>query len=417
MLIFLIVYICSALANASLLVFAAQLLPNRLNVWKIVLLALGQALFIIPVYLSGWNFDSFMPINLLGCLSVIAIPALFFQGEILKRAVVYAFFLILLILSGILGSAVISSAYGDAALRFSEIIPCLIYNAIGASVFVFTGSLSVIVRRMFAARRFQPFYLLFFILPIGQIITIYSFIFSTWTIYWLFGVALGLVADLVLLAYTISQEKKTELEEALRETHHRMALEQFYYREVEQRREELARIRNDFNTRLAAVARLVRDGEERTAQELIHTISKEINGTQEYSYCAIPVVNAILAEKARECRRAGITLDTELDIPAQLTVEQMHLCSIFSNLLDNAITACRELGADAAIRLSSKVDGDYLFIKVTNPSNEPPKNILPGRGYGMRILSDLAARYGGDYQSRYRDGMFTAVASLLAVGQ
>jgi hypothetical protein len=61
------------------------------------------------------------------------------------------------------------------------------------------------------------------------------------------------------------------------------------------------------------------------------------------------------------------------------------------------------------------VDGDYLFIKVTNPSAEPPKKAQPGRGLGTRILSDLAARYGGRYQADYKGGTFTAMVSLLAV--
>jgi len=59
-------------------------------------------------------------------------------------------------------------------------------------------------------------------------------------------------------------------------------------------------------------------------------------------------------------------------------------------------------------------DGDYLFIKAINPSKEPSKKPVAGRGYGSRILSDLASRYGGDYRAEYKDGVFTATVSLLA---
>jgi hypothetical protein len=64
------------------------------------------------------------------------------------------------------------------------------------------------------------------------------------------------------------------------------------------------------------------------------------------------------------------------------------------------------------IRLSSITDGDYLIVKTTNPSVAPPRGPSKGRGYGMRILSELAARYDGDFQCRYRDGVFMALASL-----
>ncbi|MDR1615398.1 MAG: GHKL domain-containing protein [Syntrophomonadaceae bacterium] len=96
----------------------------------------------------------------------------------------------------------------------------------------------------------------------------------------------------------------------------------------------------------------------------------------------------------------------------------MHLCSIFGNLLDNAIDACRQKkGSDTPIiQLNSMVDGDYLFIKLVNPSGKPVKTPVRGRGYGSsRILSDLACRYGGGYQSEHKDGVFTAVVSLLEV--
>jgi two-component sensor histidine kinase len=69
-----------------------------------------------------------------------------------------------------------------------------------------------------------------------------------------------------------------------------------------------------------------------------------------------------------------------------------------------------------AIQLSSLTDGDYLFIKAVNPSFEPKKP-EPGRGYGMRILSELAEQYGGAFFSEYQSGVFTAVVSLLAVEQ
>jgi sensor histidine kinase regulating citrate/malate metabolism len=97
----------------------------------------------------------------------------------------------------------------------------------------------------------------------------------------------------------------------------------------------------------------------------------------------------------------------------------MHLCSVFSNMLDNAIAACVKAQSrdKPLIRLSSIVDGDYLIVKTTNPSEKPNSKAAPGRGYGLRILSELAERYGGNFQCHYREGVFTALASLSAAGE
>lgn len=274
----------------------------------------------------------------------------------------------------------------------------------------------VIIWRLAKTKRNPVFVTLFLVLPAGQLLLLRSFLFDTWTAYWLAGVLFGLVADILLLIYTISQEKKIAAQKELSELRHRMALEKAHYDSIEAGREQLEEIRLDFSRRLEAVASLAGSGDGRTG-EMIADLSKRINRTQENPYCAIPVVNAILAEKEKTCEEESIGLAVELDIPEPLVVLPMHLCSIFSNILDNAIAACRKLqsAAKPEIRISSRTDGDYLFIKATNPSDKPGAKPAPGRGYGMRILSELAGRYGGNFQSDYSEGTFTAVVSLLAV--
>jgi signal transduction histidine kinase len=260
------------------------------------------------------------------------------------------------------------------------------------------------------------FMFLFLILPIGQIFMLYSFRFETWSVYWLSGLVLNLLADVLLLGYTILQESKSAAEEELKEVEHRIALEKSHYYAVQRRREQLEKIRLDFHSRLE-VAMKLEAGKDASARNMIAAMSDQINQTRENTYCGIPVVNAILTEKEEVCLQAEINLQVSLDIPQLPWIEQMHLCSIFGNLLDNAITACKQMehNEPPVIRLSSMVDGDYMFIKVTNPSNKPGRKPVAGRGYGFRILSDLAKRYGGSFQSHYHNGIFTAVVSLLAV--
>ena len=244
-----------------------------------------------------------------------------------------------------------------------------------------------------------------------------------------FGVLIMLIGNIAILQIILTNSKKAEMDRQLQETRHKMELEQSHYKQVEQRRAELTKIRHDFNNQLATIERLMKSGNESSAQEMVSALSKKIQQTNENPYCNIPVINAILSEKAQACEIAGIGLAVELDIPTKLIVEQIHLCSIFGNLLDNAIAACIQIkdnetvtpGTETArmptIQLNSTIHGDYLFIKAINPSSEPPKKPPFGRGHGTHILSDITARYDGDYRTKYKDGVFTAVVSLLAVGE
>jgi signal transduction histidine kinase len=273
----------------------------------------------------------------------------------------------------------------------------------------------IVIWRVASTRRAPTSLCLFFILPVGQLFMLYSFSFEQWSLYWLFGVLLGLVANILLLTYTISQERKTAALEELRETRYRIELEKSHYEIVAERIGELEKMCTDFNAKLEAVANLARSGEDAIARDSIAALAERINRTKENPYCNIPVINAILTEKEKDCAAAGIVLSVDLKLPDALTVEPMHLCSIFSNILDNAIAACRKIqGMDKpVIRLSSLTDGDYLVIKSVNPSVAPTKP-APGRGYGTRILTELAAKYDGDHISEYKNGVFTVLLSLTA---
>lgn len=343
-----------------------------------------------------------------------------FQGKVWKRLAVCIYFITVMGFCEVLTQALWVALHGASEIPYmNKTIPYALFGLVALTIFILAGSASVIIWRAVTIRKLQPFHLLFFILPIGQYFVLMHLFYSIGWIFVFLGLLLSLVADIVLLVYTISLEKKTALEDELRETRHIMELEQAHYREVEYHREELAKIRHDFNNQLAAIDHLIHSDEVASVHGIIQTLTREIDQTKENPYCCIPVINAVLAEKQIDIISANVQLDIKLDIPYALSVEPSHLCSIFSNLLDNAIYACRQPPGTGrhVIRLTSMMEGDYLFIKTVNPVALPAKQAAKGRGYGARILADLAARYGGDYQAQYQNGEYCAVVSLLAVNE
>ena len=98
-----------------------------------------------------------------------------------------------------------------------------------------------------------------------------------------------------------------------------------------------------------------------------------------------------------------------------LPIQLMHYSSIFNNLMDNAIRGVGGAETESpVIRLTARMQGDYLVIKAVNPcarEAEPPRK---GHGKGFSILRSIAEEYQGDFQASRDDGIFTAVLSLLA---
>ena len=155
-----------------------------------------------------------------------------------------------------------------------------------------------------------------------------------------------LILNLLLICVQFNQAEKDEVEKELLALRHQTDLMRQHYRNVEARREEMAKIRHDYNNHLTSVLGLLQMGEFSQAEQTVKSLITKIEQTRESPYCGIPVVNAILSEKAAECRSAEIRLHADLLFAEDVAVAPLDLCSIFANLLDNAIRACTQLPSE-----------------------------------------------------------------------
>ena len=133
-------------------------------------------------------------------------------------------------------------------------------------------------------------------------------------------------------------------------------------------------------------------------------------------YCANKTANAILLLKARACAGSGISFEFEGTVPESLDIDDLQLCSVFSNLLDNAINAVRNVNeADAAddvaedrrrfVQVRCSTQGAYLTVAIENGcSREDTSSRLQFRhgksptrehGWGLEIVEQIAKEHDG----------------------
>jgi signal transduction histidine kinase len=227
------------------------------------------------------------------------------------------------------------------------------------------------------------------------------------------GAIIGFVANLVLLRLMFINAQKHTLEVRLNDLEHIRELERTRFESIEAKQYELAKIRHDFNNQLVTAYRLAEQNKPGEAAGMLDALSAALAETQEKTYCANHVVNIILTEKQITCENTGITLDTNVTLDEGCAIAPLHLCSVFSNLLDNAINECREV-PNSVITITALQKGDYIHIKCVNPIK---KEVKGGRGYGTRILADITGIYEGAYNAETIGGQYCAVISLLNAGQ
>lgn len=228
------------------------------------------------------------------------------------------------------------------------------------------------------------------------------------------GLTLGFAADLALFYVLMRQGERDALARQVYELEQLRQTELLHYQSIETRREEMAKIRHDFNNQLTTALYLTEQGATVESRELLNQLRDSVAATREYAWCSNPIVNAVLDEKYAACQRQSVVLQAELDVGKDLNIQPVHLCSAFSNLLDNAIRGAAQAPQEQrTISLHAVQDGDFLHIKTENHSLPPErKRRTDGHGYGQQILRDIAQQYHGSFQAEWKDGIYTAVLSL-----
>ena len=235
---------------------------------------------------------------------------------------------------------------------------------------------------------------------------------NSYSMVFFLGAILGLCLDIYWMYDLLYRSRQTEVEQELKEMHHVMELEHVHYQEIESKREEIAKIRHDINNQILAARHLINEGDTERSEHMLDQLLEQVSATKEYPYCAVPIINAILNEKNRLCEQHQIELVTDLSFPSDLHVDDVMLCSLFSNLLDNAIHAVEDMDPGKRwIRISAITEGGFLVVKTRNPSGKP-EPVKRGHGKGTVILQEIAEMYGGMYQTEYWDGIFTAVVNI-----
>lgn len=207
----------------------------------------------------------------------------------------------------------------------------------------------------------------------------------------------------------LNQTEKSALEKELAEIRRLSDLEHVHYRAVEARREEMAKIRHDYSNILTSVSYLIQSGSNGEAARLLSELLDRIALTQDQTYCRVPVVNAVVTEKSQQCVKLGISLEVDLDLPEDLSISQMDLCSGFSNLMDLAMEACQGVRGPV-IFLSCRTKQGYLVIQCAVPGGNFPEEQTSARE--KLVLQGIAEKYRGAFQ-RDRSGRTQIIQLIL----
>lgn len=193
-------------------------------------------------------------------------------------------------------------------------------------------------------------------------------------------------------------------------------------RQLDQQYQKISIIQHDFQNNVECIRQLIIDGEYQKAIQYADSFSnKSKTAIHPFIHCSSSVINAVVNEKFTYASKYGIkcTCRIIILIPEYL---EYDLSIVLSNLLDNAITACKANRSSQIVLILSEVGGYYrVIVKNTishsvldnNNMLKTSKKDARNHGWGLRSIKDIAEIHNGSVDIYEKDGMFTVNILLM----
>lgn len=232
-------------------------------------------------------------------------------------------------------------------------------------------------------------------------------------------IAVSVFADFAYFRAIATLRQMDMLERQVALTEQELNNQLAYYQQMEDNITQVNQLRHDMKNQLQTAYLLFERDEKVEAARQLNVLRRTLDNRVGSRFSANLIVDAVLTEKARACDDAGISLDIRLELPPNLSIEGAHLCSVFANVLDNAIAGCRASGTShPQILLSAFVKQGFLIIRCQNSAPPNPKRskkqktLLPAHGLGLGILQRIAEIYHGALSTRQENGQYFTSVTL-----
>ena len=144
-----------------------------------------------------------------------------------------------------------------------------------------------------------------------------------------------------------------------------------YYHKLEEINKETRAIKHDMRNHMIIIRSLAQQGELHKLEQYIAEMENTTERLDYMVHTGHSIVDAILNDKLQIAKEKNIQMEYEVKFSKQLGLDDMDLCVIFANSLDNAIEACERVEASRVKRIQMKAvcDRGYLFYNIKNTAN------------------------------------------------
>jgi len=187
-----------------------------------------------------------------------------------------------------------------------------------------------------------------------------------------------------------------------------MALQKQHYEHMLLQYEELRKFRHDVKNHMLALNSMCTSEDNSQIKKYLSQLTNEVSSKKPVEYTGNRELDAVIAPFVLEAESKNIKVQFKGRVSDNVAIDMFDMCTIISNLLNNAIEACEKIQEDKRI-IEFEIAGynSQIFISVSNSYdmesiiNQKQKFITTkedkqNHGIGLENVSRTVKKYDGD---------------------
>ncbi len=193
--------------------------------------------------------------------------------------------------------------------------------------------------------------------------------------------------------------------------------QRIYYKKLLDNYSELRRFKHDYKNQLIVLQSYLEQDNIEYVKQYIKSSNEYVNSLERY-HTGCFVFDALLDYKSQKANKHNTSIKCSGKFNP-LSLDDVDLCIIFGNALDNAIEACEKIynETNKTISVTITQQNHLLNVIITNPIYEPlvldnntietSKNDSDNHGFGLYSINRTIKKYDGTYSISCTDNTFS----------
>lgn len=221
-----------------------------------------------------------------------------------------------------------------------------------------------------------------------------------------------------LLVYLLSKymQKQIRTQRSAEFIDEQLVLRKRHMDEMDIQSINMEKFKQNFISEIENIRRLNKENSRDEVRKTLNALTEKMDGMESIKYTNNPAIDSIIYFKHTTAEGYGIDMKINTQGYHNTAVSDVDVCSVISNLLDNAIEACQREKEAKYIDFNMRTSHGFLIIGIKNPcsdySAKTRKEKPEEHGIGSLIVDDIIHRYNGSIDRNLSNNEFTVTAML-----